>query len=370
MKRPLRMGSVVALALALGGCPSNNNQDNANQNDTSAANANDNTSPAALYPGTWQRTGGTIFGGVAHELAYMVLNADATADFYYRHTEIGYVTCVSGLFEQTATMLTVAISGPGSRPVMTAYDLIDANTLELTDADGEAGLFSRATLPAEAQCLELTVLNTVTGVPRPHGATGLAYNGVYLFYTDADRFVQSVTLSGAPVHTTDLSFGVVHAYQDAALWLVSTTSDTDQAQRRNASDSLVDLVDTTDLGHAISVRALAYDALGHVLWLHGPTGYPFINQLLRVAIDAEPHVLLGADNFRTEVRAMAFDGPSLWVLLEWDEQIVQIDPATLGPLRTYALPAGASWYGMTWAEGALFLIGAGAGGGVLIQTQP
>jgi len=362
------MGLVTALALALAGCPSNNN---ANSNDNSAANANDNMAVAPLYPATWQRTSGTIFGGIDRELSYLVLNEDSTADVHYRNLANGFVTCASGLFDQSAAMLTVSIAEPWGEPVMMAYHLLDANTLELMGADGDEGLFSRAALPAEAQCLELTVLNTFTGLPRPHSATGLAYNGAFLFYTDGEGLAETVSLTGVAVSTRDLSFGVVHAYQDAGMWLVSTTSDTDHVQRRNGADTLVDQVDTAALGNAIRVQAVAYDAVGHVLWLHGlTTSYPYTYQFLRVDLEADPHVLLGAAGFDTEVLAMAFDGASLWLLLEWGEQIIQIDPATLSPLHSYAVPAGGSWYGMAWAEGALFLIGTNGEAGVLVQTQP
>jgi hypothetical protein len=363
MWRVLAAGLVVVLAVTLSGCPSNGNG-------AANGNTNDNTSAAQLAPATWQRTSGAIFGGGPHELTHMVLNNDATAEFYYRHAEIGFVTCAGGLFEQTATMLTVAISGPEVHPELVLYEMLDADTLQLTDVNGEQGVFVRATLPAEVECRELTVLNTYSGVARPDSWTGLAYDTTQLWYTNGDRDAQGVQLTGVLGSTLDLT-GIAHGYQENALWLTAGGGpDADRVQRRDRFNALLDEVDTTALGAPTDITALAYDDINGILWLHGQasdgTGYRFV----RVNVQVDPAVLLGTNDFNTNVQSIAFDGSSLWLLVAAIPHIVQVDPDTLTPLHTYAAPTDATWQGLAWAEGSLYLIGADASGGVLIQTQP
>ncbi len=369
MRSSASLGMVATFMLALVGCPSGNQPDNVNTN-TNDSGTNDNGSTPALHPATWQRSSGTIFGGTTRELTHLVLNDDATAEFYYRHTEAHFTTCASGLFDQTAAMLTVAMCGPDSYPSLIAYELLDANTLELTDVDGRQGVFVRASLPAEVACLDLTVLNTYPGVPRPDVWSGLAYDTTQLWYTNSDRLAQGITLTGTPTSTLDLTARFVHAYQGNALWLTAPAAAGETVQRRDHFNTLLDQVDTVALGASTEIAAIAHDDASHVLWLHGWPDDASSHRFVRVDADAEPDLLLGIDNFDVDVDAMTFGGGSLWALIDVDRHIIQLDPATLTPLQTYIAPDFAAWHGLAWAEGSLYLIGSDADGGVLIQAQP
>jgi hypothetical protein len=365
MKYVVTIG-ILAPCLLVAGCPGNNNAANPN------ANSDDSTSAPALHPATWQRVSGNIFAQPQYELTHMVLNDDSTVDLYYRHPDLGFVVRYWGLFEQGSTTLTVAAAGDlMSVPEMLAYKLPDPNTLELTSVYGDGSVFTRAALPTDVQCPELTALNTFPGVPEPHVGTGLAYDGLNLLYGNADYLVQAVTLDGHPAYTAEPTRFQVHAYQDGGLWLTSGgPGGTDEVQRRDTGDVLFDSVNTTDLGASTRVRSIAYDAGSHVLWLHGPANDVDGYRLLRVDSDSEPDVLLAAEQLDISVEAMTFGGGSLWLLIDYGRHIVQFDPATLTPERSYVAPRSAAWDGLAWIDGSLFLIGTSAGEGVLIQTQP
>jgi hypothetical protein len=362
MRSPAGLGLIATFMLALVGCPSGNQPDNVN--------ANINSSPPALYPATWQRTSGTIFGRGARELTHLVLNDDSTAEFHFRHAEAGFTTCTGALFEQSAGMLRVAMAVPEHSLALITYDLLDADTLQLTDVNGDQGVFTRTTLPAGVECLPLTVLNTYAGLPRPDVWTGLAYDTTQFWYTNSDRLAQGISLTGAPTTTLDLTVRFVHAYQGDAFWLTAQAAAGITVERRNHLNVLLDVVDTAALGAPTQIAALAYDETGDVLWLQGWVEETGDHRFLRVDSAAEPDVLLGTDDFDVDVDAMAFGGGSLWALIDIERYIIQLDPATLTPLQTYIAPDFATWHGLAWVEGALYLIGSDASGGVLIQTQP
>ncbi len=369
----MRVASVLALCLVFAGCPGQDNDTNVNQNANSNNNsANENaTATPLLYPAAWQRTSGTLFSSSKSELAYLVLNADSTLEMYHRDPGVGFITCSGGLFEQGAAIVTFTFPGPESRLELLAYELPDANTLNLRDVAGEITVFTRVTLPANATCLELSVLNTYTGLPRPSNWSGLASDNTLLWYTNTDGWVQRLSLAGAPGPAGHLSFNLVHGYQASALWLLSTAdADAHVAQRRNAFDILQDEVDTEALGAPTSLRSLAYDDANHVLWLHGTIVGSDGYQMLRVNSDAEPDVLLDVRAYDANIRSMAWDGASLWLLFGEDDYVIQVDPTTLAPLHIYTAPSDVDWVALAWVEDSLYLLGAGAGGGVLIQTQP
>lgn len=369
MKRLITVASAVALTLVFAGCPGQDNDPNANQN--ASTNSNDNSSTPLLYPAAWQRTSGSLFSSSKSELAYLVFNADNSLEMYHRDPGVGFISCSGGLFEQSAAIVTLSFPGPESRLELLAYELPDANTLNLRDIAGAVTVFTRVTLPADAVCLELNVLNTYTGLPRPSNWSGLASDNNLLWYTNIDGLVQRVSLEGAPGPAADLTFNIVHAYQAHALWLLSTAvANAHVAQRRNGFDVLQDEVDTDVLGAPMSLDCLAYDDANHVLWLCGAVVGSDGHQVLRVNSDAEPDVLLDVRALDANAGSMAWDGATLWLMIGDDDSIIQVDPVTLAPLHTYTAPSDVDWVALAWVENSLYLLGAGAGGGVLIQTQP
>jgi hypothetical protein len=363
MKALIAVANIAALTFVLVGCPSQNSNTNGNDNNSTAS---------ALYPAAWQRSSGTLFTSSKSELAYLVFNADHTFELHHRDPGVGYINCSGGLFQQGGALVTLNFPGPESWVVLLAYELPDADTLNLTDVDGEVTVLTRVTLPAAAECVELNVLNTYTGLPRPSNWSGLAYGGSLLWYTNGDGLVQRVGLSGAVGPAGHLSFNLVQGYQADALWLLSSAApDRQRSECRNGFDELQDQVDTAVLGAPTSLDCLAYDEVNHVLWMLGSAAGGEGRQMLRVNSDADPNVLLDVRPFDALSRSVAWHGASLWLLLGEDDSVVQVEPTTLAPLRTYTPPSDVEWVALAWVGDFLYLLGTDSGGdGVLIQTQP
>ena len=90
MKALIAVANIAALTFVLVGCPSQNNN----------TNGNDNNSTPLLYPAAWQRSSGRLFTSSKSELAYLVFNADHTFELHHRDPGVGYINCSGGLFQQ------------------------------------------------------------------------------------------------------------------------------------------------------------------------------------------------------------------------------------------------------------------------------
>jgi hypothetical protein len=149
----------------------------------------------------------------------------------------------------------------------------------------------------------------------------------------------------------------------------------EEAQRRSPADVEVDEVDTeTDLGAELSIRGIAYDEVGNVLWLHGFLRDQVVRAFLRVNSDAEPDILISTDTFDTFISALTWDGTNLWALVGSGQNalIVQIDVGTIKAIATYRNPdPTVEWRGIAAVNGNLFLLGeAGGNEGVLYEVTP
>ncbi len=389
MKHVVIAGMSVLFALILGGCPSGdgagNENLNANLNENSTANenanlngnVNDNSADdsPSLLPGVWHRTSTeTMQAGGDTELDYMVLNDDYTAVFHFRSPSLGLFVCHHGLFLPGPGIMFLAFPNLFEGTLMGQYEMVDANTVSMVSPDGETIVFEHVdALPAEYVCGELAVTNTFTALPRPDSDSGLAYDGTQLWYTlDASLNLQPVApgtgAAGAPVAA--LTYPYVQACQGTDFWLIQSGSK--KTQLRNQGNVLMDEVDT-DVGLATptTIHAVTYDADDHVLWIHGTASGLGVGQMLRVNSDAEPDVLIGVNPLDVEIEALAWHSATLWALIDAGPYIVvQFDPVTLVPVRTYLTPRPeAHWRGLAWIGDSLYLIGDEAGEGVLVQTQ-
>ena len=69
---------------------------------------------------------------------------------------------------------------------LTLFSSVDADSLELTDAEGNSATFTlQDEVSAEFQCETFTVQQTFSGLPvRPRSFTGLAFDGTSLWFED------------------------------------------------------------------------------------------------------------------------------------------------------------------------------------------
>jgi hypothetical protein len=342
--------------------------------------------------GIWQYTGsegrggslGTPFLGTNLTPRFLTLEADGRARVNLENESSGALACADFPWARGAspavTFDLTRVQYQGTRVLRTAMPTADE--LRLTDNLGVTLAFSRAaSVPADAECAALTEQQRFTGLPRPSGVSGLAYDGVSLWYSDDGSTAYPVDPAtgavGTPVDLGFVSFSYVHAVQAGDFWTHCWCGGNEVATRLTPGGSEVDSVDTrADLGDPINVRALAFDAAEGALWLYGRSSDSYEGRLLRALTDLEPDQLQLGGPFATPLAALAFDGSVLWGLTEdAPRSVVRIDPLAGNATATFTIPdPSVEWVGIASVGGQLFLLGAtggeGPGEGILATFAP
>jgi hypothetical protein len=337
--------------------------------------------------GVWEYTGsegrggsrGTPFLDTGLTPRFLTLEPDGKARVNLENERSGALFCADFPWARGAspaiTLDLTRVQYQGTRVLRTA--LPSEDELRLTDSLGVTLVFSRAAaVPPAAECGTLAEQQRFTGLPRPSGSSGLAYDGVSLWYTDTNATTAhpvdpATGTAGTPV---DLGFGYVHAAQAGDFWTHCNCGGNDIASRRSPAGGDVDTVDTgVDLGEQISIRALAFDAAGGALWISGRAASSDEGRLVRVQTDLEPDQVQLSGPFATDLQALAFDGSNLWGLTaDSPRNLLRIDPLTGDATATFTVPdAAIEWIGVASVGGQIFLLGAsGSGEGVLASFTP
>jgi hypothetical protein len=341
--------------------------------------------------GVWQYTGsegrggsiGTPFLGTGLTPRFLTLDPDGGARVNLENEGSGALACADFPWARGAspaiTVDLTRVQYQGTRVLRTAAS--SADTLRLTDNLGVTLIFSRATAVAPAfECLALAEQQRFTGLPEPDYSTGLAFDGLSLWYTELNTGMvypvdPGTGAAGTPVDLGFFSqYAYVHAAQAGDFWTHCNCGGNEKAVRRSPGGSDVDTVDTdVDLGEKLGIRALAFDPAAGVLWIAGNSADSYAGRLLQVATDVEPDTLVSSAAFATELRALAFDGSNLWGLTQDAPQsVLRIDPATARATATYAVPAASvDWRGVAAVAGQIFLVGATPSNeGVLVAYAP
>ena len=341
--------------------------------------------------GVWEYTGsegrggssGTPFLGTGLTPRFLTLDPDGSARVNLENEGSGALLCAGFPWARGAspaiTLDLTRVQYQGTRVLRTATPNDDA--LRLTDNLGVTLVFSRATaVPPAFECLALTEQQRFTGLPEPDYWTGLAYDGVSLWYEEdntgkAYPVDPATGLVGTPVELGFFSqYSHVHAMQGGDFWTHCGCGHNETAARRSPGGTDVDTVSTdTDLLEKLNIRALAFDPAGGVLWIAGNRFDSNEGRLLQVATDLEPDLVVSSMSFSTELRALTFDGSSLWGIT-WDTppSLLRIDPATARVSATFAVTdATIEWRGVAAVGGQIFLVGSTASGdGVLTSFAP
>jgi hypothetical protein len=327
--------------------------------------------------GIWAFDSGTIFDASGLEPLFLVLDADGTGRLNASGGDGGVITCAS-LAYSLGVNSTLVLDLPSFSEISATrvhpYTL-GASTLELRDAAGRTGSFTRAdAVDPAAECGTLTQAALFTGLPEPSFFSGLAYDGANLRYEEDNTGnvfpVDPATgAAGTPILLDNTQFTHVHAVQDGDFWTHCGCGGSEEAGRVTALDSLVDEVETeSELGDEIGVRAIAYDATGGVLWLHGSNDAGQ-GRLLKVDASGEPDVLLTAFDLDAFLSGLAFDGTSLWGVNFFGQSLVRIDPATGTATGNFRIPnTSATWSGVAVVDSELALLGATGTEGVILKV--
>jgi hypothetical protein len=328
--------------------------------------------------GIWAFDSGTLFAGSGLEPLFLVLDQDGTGRLNAGGGDGGVITCASLAYSvgvNSTLVMELPSFGEFSATRVHPYTLA-ASTLELRDASGRSGSFTRAdAVDPAAECGTLSQTALFTGLPEPEDFSGLAFDGVSLHYEEENTGnvfpVDPATgVAGTPILLDSSQFTHVHAVQDGDFWTHCGCGGSPEAGRVTAADVLVDEVQTdTELGDEISVRGIAFDPAGGVLWLHG-TNDAGQGRLLKVDASGEPDLLVTAFDLDAFFSGLAFDGTSLWGLNAPGQSLVRIDPATGVATGNFRIPnTSADWTGVAAVDSELVLLGSSGSEGVILKVS-
>jgi hypothetical protein len=330
--------------------------------------------------GIWQFTGGTLFDATRLEPLYLVLEPNGAGRFNLSGGDGGVLTCGSFNYARgetpTLTMDLESIGYIGTRVIR--YSLDGAGSLELVGPDGRSAELARADAVApDADCATLTEVTLFTGLPVPEFWSGLAFDGLELWYEvqNVGEIVPvdpATGLTGTPREFGFGQFDHPHASFGPDLWTHCACGGTQEAGRVTTANTLADEVRTVEeLGEELSIRAIAYDPDADFLWLHG-TNDEGRGRLMKVDPSGEPDVLVQAFDVDAFLSGLAFDGASLWGLNWSGQSLARIDPATGRTTGNYKIPNSfARWHGIAVVGTELLLLGdTGLEGAILKLALP
>jgi hypothetical protein len=336
--------------------------------------------------GIWVHSAGVVASPIRPEapLDAFTFDPGGAATFAFRE-QSGALLCGTGTVAKSGrTALVADVSnldlGEGRRPLLFLYGRPAADVLALS-ANGTQATFARAAALGPGQrCDPLNVLARFDGLAVvPADGSGLAFDGTFAWYRDHgssnDYPVNPATGAlGAPIMPSGVSaYSFLHAAEGATFWALCDCSMT-LARRLTTGGGIADEVDTASLGQPIQPRAAAFDPVAGVLWVYGFKASSSTARLLSIDSAAEPDVLLGAFDLPVFAKAMTWDGTSLWLLTDFPQRLLQLDPTTVRVVRTLTIPDEVvSWEGIAAAPGGAFhLIGHDfdANKGVFITVKP
>lgn len=322
--------------------------------------------------GVWERTNGNFldYETFGRDLEYLVFSDTGVVTVIVREPESNILMCFESLFSRLSDDA-LFISNGGSQTEgirgsqIVFFSMADDDSLELIDdTRGTLTTFRRAAeLPEESQCGTLIETGRFDGYPEPHYATGLAFDGTSLFYTaDSNDILPIDPTTGAVGTPITLATGsrFVQAVQSDDFWLNCYCSTAEFIKRRTRAGTDVDIVTSAELGMEFFAKAAAFDESEKILYVLGEDeSAGRASTILKVNAESEPDVLLDAaplGYFNIDAATM-HDG-ALFAVLGYPQQIVQIDPATLKAVKSFAIPTEfIEWYGIASVGDDLVMLG-------------
>lgn len=320
--------------------------------------------------GVWEAQSGELFpfgDGDGPPTVLFALATDGTSEIIQRSPETGILHCLPGLYTfPSADAMILELGEP--KLLRTS---IDANgLLTVVDGQGNSGVFRRRdALPADGQCRELRLLETITDLPTPDFNGTAAFDGTSLWYTDDEKELVEVDPDIVQVYPeigrANFLREKIHAAQGEQYWLSCHCAVGPLAVRRTQSGVVVDELSATQLGlpeEKFATLAIAVDADADVLWLlvNDVSLEDGDNAFLTVDIGAEPFALIDQKSFPDGFKSMVFDGTDLWGLTILGDRVVQLDIQTLKAKATFLAPdPDVEWEMITADRDRLMLIGEG-----------
>ncbi len=333
--------------------------------------------PAAVPTGIWRYVSGPVFEdsfdeSTVFDVEYLVLTDDGRARVHRRDPQSSLLDCASAVYTQPSEN---GILIQLDVPELLLFFMPDDATLELTDADSRVSVFARDTaVPEVLQCRELNVVRRVDDLGDvPSFGTGLAFDGVSLWYSDeAANLVERdpvLDVRYPPVDQAGVS-NVVTSAQDDDFWMIHPGNGLTIATRRTVTGLFVDDVTMGEIGLAgpFAPSGADFDAGRGVLWVAGNNASDRV--ILEIDTDAEPDRLLSANEFQLSHAGLSFGGTFLWVVYH-NRYLGQVDPVTFQAVATHRLPEGrVFWRDVAFGNGRVYLLGRDrdSDGGVLVEA--
>lgn len=321
--------------------------------------------PVALdVAGSWRQVAGSYLFIPGYDITeasltfFLELAAAAEGATYIRPFSSGIVYCGPALYGFTADGLLVLATDRGESGLYRAARP-DANTLVLTNVDGQESIFTETALPDSMRCLALDIVARHDLPVDLEYLTGLAYDGISLWFTG--RGQESLIAVdpdngeiGAPRDLVAKEAPLVHGAAGADLWRTASTpyGVAGSASRVGPDETILDTVGTVELGFPLEVRCLAADPDAGTLIVHGGSTF------LEVDAAAEPDRLLAAVQSHLSVDAMTWMGKRLLAVAGGPVPcLLELDPATFRATRTYEeFDPGLDVGGIAAAGDRLFLL--------------
>ncbi len=317
--------------------------------------------------GTWMLEAGEMFKDFDASLrtTALLLDADGTGRIFFRDLSTNAIDCMRLFHVSNGETLVLdlaaepAASFSPNRSTTFPVVTLGPETLGLADEFGRVAFFSKQdVLPAEITCQELEV-RAIYDVPTPNSFSDLVlFNGDLIFNSldgNIEQFdLETRTLNPPPAPTNSR---FVQTSQGSTFWSHCGCGGSPDAFRRTFSN-VVDTVRTDlDLGVDITIRAAAYVPTTDRLWLHGSDGS--VNWFLVANTAVEPDVLDEQFLFNRNVRALSFDGSSLWAIVRVGTQtIARLDPETGRAVESFDLPDDdIFWTGLTFDAFNMYMVG-------------
>jgi hypothetical protein len=326
--------------------------------------------------------------GVTADVTAIQINNDGTGHVWLRDRLTGTKDCVRAfvIFDDTDGTLVFDFAAEPTSDVVfnTAIDdytyiypvvTVDSGFLGLADAEGTTALLSsQVALPADVDCATLSVTATYA-VPAPQFFSDIAHYGDELIWAGGTSQIEAFDLGtlmmGTPLGPT--SSRLVQTAQGVYFWTHCGCGGSRDAFRRNLTTVFDTVESETEMGGAITFRAMAYNPMTDRLWLHGREFDDQFGRFYVMNTNGEPDVIDQTFSFNRDIRGLAFDGTDLWAIVTVATQsVVKIDPTNSEVLESYEVPdVDVSWSGLEMVSGIMYMLGTDLdGNGVLVQIDP
>ena len=316
--------------------------------------------------GHWQISGATIFAGIPG-VTYIDLDKSGSALLSATESKIGAVECGQLIFAVLNDKI-VSIEFPGGTVNYYRYTR-SGSTLSLTDAFGQQTNFtSVASIPAASTCVALPASTPIyfpsTNSPYLGYGPHFTGSGTRLWYFrqtyDASWYDVATGTTGGSLFST-VNYRFIQGAQDDTLWNGCQCGNENDIERLDTAGNLIDTVTTSDpqIGVDIRIDSAAFD--GTDLWLSGSLNSGTRDEMwLKIDSGAEPDLLLGSGLIPGYGSGLAIrNGHILTLDNDIGATIVEIDPATGAPVKSYLMPPGPQyWQGLAVANDTVYSLSA------------